>query len=147
VATHQRSVSTNRAHAQAALAAVGEDVCVPEGAPGGMGAFRTALATSFLYKFLINASLRLAEGASPGAASDGESGGGKGEVAEQFAWVGPAERSAVAAAPHVSPKGVQFRAEAAPQAIVGQSTRHRAAHLQARLLAASNCMSCMQWPP
>ena len=115
---------------QTALATIKKDVSVPEGAPGGMGAYRTALAASFLFKFLVKTSLLLAKG-SEKATENGANGNNGHALPEQFAWIGDDERSAVSEAEQVVPKGVQFHAEAKPNKIVGQSERHRAAHLQA----------------
>ena len=89
-----------------------------------MGAFRTALAASFLYKFFLSACTSLAD-ASSGAADSKAEGG-------QFGWLGTEERSALAAVAEGVPRGVQFHADAKPNEIVGQAERHRAAHLQAR---------------
>lgn len=105
-----------RTHAgmQSALEAVSQDITVPETAPGGMGAYRSALAKAFLFKFLVKSAAQLAQ-ESEGPAPE---------------WLGDAERSAIEEAPHQAARGVQFHAEAQPDAIVGQSVKHRAADLQ-----------------
>ena len=120
-----------------------KDVTVAETAPGGMGAYRTALAASFLYKTLIATCLSLAgadaspgklNGASNGASNGANNGHAESAPPQQFAWIGDAERSAVVEAHPAELKGVQFFAEAKPNAIVGRPERHRAAHLQVLLL-------------
>ena len=92
------------------------DISVPESAPGGMGAYRSALVKAFLFKFLVQCSAQLAQ--QNGAAS-----------AERL---GKVERSAIAEVPHRPARGVQFHAKAQPDAVVGQAVKHRAADLQVR---------------
>jgi hypothetical protein len=101
---------------QAALSQVGEEVCVAEGAPGGMAAFRNSLARSFLFKAYVRTALHLAGVASGGAAA-------------ALSWA-KQEESAVAAAQRPPASGVQFHADAPPDAIVGEPRQHRAADLQ-----------------
>lgn len=112
---------------QGAVRELRKDVVVAETAPGGMGAYRTTLTQSLLFKFLITCSLSLMTlslHVSSLAAPDGNA------MLEQWEWIGAAEKSAVARGATTPPKGVQFHAEAQEGALVGQPLKHRAADLQ-----------------
>lgn len=104
---------------QVALRSVSEDVCVPEGAPGGMAAYRNTLARSFLFKALVSAALH--------ARSTSDCDAAKGALS----WA-VQEQSAAVPLQRPPPAGVQFRAAAEPDAVVGQALQHRAADLQVR---------------
>jgi hypothetical protein len=116
---------------QGAVRELRRDVLVAETAPGGMGAYRTTLTQSLLFKFLVACSLSLmtlSHHASGAAAADGKA------FLEQWDWIGAAEKSAVAQVASTPPKGVQFHADAREGALVGalvgQPVKHRAADLQ-----------------
>ena len=114
-------ILTTESLVQGALVKLHDDVAVSESAPGGMGAYRTALAASFLFKFLVHVALEV------------RALGGEGDD-DTHAWVGAEESSCVDEYVRPVPQGVQFHAEGKPNAIVGQSTQHRAADLQVRIM-------------
>jgi CO dehydrogenase flavoprotein C-terminal domain len=107
---------------QAALSVLREDVAVAEDAPGGMGAYRSALTRSLLFKFLVTCGIELlAQGERDTAAP------------AHLSWVDGEARSAMSECERAPMRGVQFHADATPSKIVGQPVKHRAADLQARL--------------
>lgn len=93
---------------------------VPDGAPGGMSAYRNSLARSFLFKALVAAALHLRVTSDSDAAKSTLDWALEEESAAQELHRPPAE-------------GVQFHAAAEPEAIVGQPVQHRAADLQVRI--------------
>eukprot|EP00892_Ulva_mutabilis_P007836 jgi/Ulvmu1/5424/UM022_0219.1 len=103
--------------AMEAARAAANEVAVPEGAPGGMAAFRNSLVMSFVYKACVAAALQLRSAApqSPHCAG--------------LEWV-TEEESAVREVQRPPARGVQFHAEAEADAVVGQPVKHRAADLQ-----------------
>lgn len=92
---------------------------MPEGAPGGMAAYRNSLVASFLFKACVATALQL-RAALPQSSQRATLG-----------WAAE-EESAVRDFERPPPRGVQFHAEAEPDAVVGQPVKHRAADLQVR---------------
>lgn len=83
---------------------------MPEGAPGGMAAFRNSLVSTFLFKACVATALQVPHSSTLDWAAE--------------------EESAVRQFDRPPARGVQFHAEAEPDAIVGQPVKHRAADLQ-----------------
>lgn len=97
--------------------AAAKEVGVPEGAPGGMHAFRNSLVASFLFKAYVAAALQLCAKLPHGLQRSA------------MEWATD-DASAVHEFERPPARGVQFYAEADPSEIVGQPVKHRAADLQ-----------------
>jgi len=101
---------------------------VPEGAPGGMASYRNSLVMSFLFKACVATALHLRTG-NPQA-----------QHHAALAWA-VEEESAVHEFERPPARGVQFHAEAEPDAIVGQPVKHRAADLQVLFLSVPHALA------
>lgn len=101
---------------------------MPEGAPGGMASYRNSLVMSFLFKACVATALHLRTG-NPQAQDHAA-----------LAWA-VEEESAVHEFERPPARGVQFHAEAEPDAIVGQPVKHRAADLQVLFLSVPHALA------
>lgn len=94
-----------------------------------MAAFRNSLVMSFVFKACVATALQL-RGASPQSPNS-----------TALAWANE-EASAVQDLQRPPARGVQFHAEAEPDAIVGQPVKHRAADLQVSIPPPTSMLFC-----